>query len=272
MTYSHTHQSHFLLRHIRQAFSKHATEYDTHAQLQQAVLFQAYRLLEPHLQMNDVLLDIGCGTGYLMEWMKNTDLPMRVVGMDIALGMCRIAREREVSPHYFSVVCGDIRALPFGNETADALLSSLALQWVAETEAAFREIHRVLQPGGRAVLTTFGPSTLQELRDAFAGVDEFPHVSPFVASDALEVELQNIGFNILKHNIEFRVENYEDVRELLAAIRAIGASNKVEGRRQSLTGKSRFAAMERQYHDLYGTARGIPATWEVMYFLVEKAA
>jgi malonyl-CoA O-methyltransferase len=262
---------HFSQRHIRQGFSLHAHEYDTHAQLQQSVLFNALRELEPHFTPDMRLLDAGCGTGYLMELLRHNEVPFTVYGCDMAMGMCREARDRHSDLHPQHIACADITTLPFADASCDMAVSSLTLQWVDEPQRALRELQRVLVPGGRAMLTTFGPMTLQELREAFSVADELPHVSDFPLGDALQQVAEEAGFVVDNFSTEFRTQHYAGVRELMQAIRAIGASNKSAARRKTLTGRQRFATMEAAYRDAYETARGIPASWEVLYLSLRKA-
>lgn len=263
-------RSHFLLRHVRQAFSRHATEYDTHAALQQNVLFNALRELEPHFREGMTLLDAGCGTGYLMELLRHSEVPFTVISCDAAFGMCLQSAARQGEEHDNHVTCADITALPYADASCDMAVSSLIFQWLQQPEAALAELHRALKPGGLAMVTTFGPMTLQELRHAFATVDDLPHVSDFAPADVMERMAGAAGFTIVNSSTEFRTQHYENVRGLMHAIRAIGAANKAEGRRRSLTGRHRFAAMESAYREAYETARGIPASWEILYLLLRK--
>lgn len=260
----------FSQRHIRHDFSLHAHEYDTHAQLQQSVLFNALRKVEPAFTRDMLLLDAGCGTGYLMELLRHSELPFTVASCDVALGMCKEASERQSELHKNLVACGDITALPYVNNCCDIAVSSLMMQWVDDLSTAFREIHRVLKSGGHAIITTFGPMTLQELRYSFAKVDDLPHVSQFPDDKVLQQVAKDTGFHIENFSTEFRTQHYEGVRELMHAIRAIGANNKDQNRRKTLTGRKRFCAMEQAYCDAYETTRGIPASWEILYLLLRK--
>ena len=270
MNHAYHHNGRFSLQHIQQAFSHHAGEYDTHAQLQQGVLFNALRELEPRFARDMSLLDAGCGTGYLLELLRYCEVPFEVNSCDIAPGMCLAARQRFSEDHPHNVACASITALPYADAAFDMAVSSLTFQWVDKPGRALREIYRVLKPGGHAVITSFGPLTLRELRDAFATVDDLPHVSSFPPLADLQQQAQEAGFTIANASTEFRTQHYASVRDLMHAIRAIGAANKMEGRRKSLTGRKRFTAMETAYREACETLRGIPATWEIHYLTLKK--
>ena len=48
--------------------------------------------------------------------------------------------------------------LPFVDETFDAVLCGMGLQFFADREAGLQEFYRVLVPGGRVVATVPGPT------------------------------------------------------------------------------------------------------------------
>ncbi|MBM3618829.1 MAG: methyltransferase domain-containing protein [Alphaproteobacteria bacterium] len=262
--------SHFSFRNVRQGFSRFAASYDNHAQLQQSVLFNAMRDVEQYFKPNMHMLDAGCGTGYLAELLRSCDIPFNVAALDSAPGMCAQASRRELRDHAYRVTCGDLLAMPYKSSIFDIVMSSLTMQWIFPRQDALAEFHRVLKPGGCAVITTFGPMTLQELRWSFGQVDDAPHVSEFAEPEAIIEWAKEGGFTVESTRSEFRVVNYESVKKLMAEIRAIGASNKLESRRKSLTGRKRFQQMEEVYKEAYETERGIPASWEVFYIVLRK--
>lgn len=262
----------YSLQHIRHAFSRQAKEYDTYAGLQQDVLSETWRCLRRHVKRDATLLDAGCGTGYLLEVLRGCDVPFKVIGCDIAQGMCEKTRQRSSANHPCQVVCGDINALPLKDAAVDAVISSLAMQWIADKKAALSELYRVLKPGGWCVLSSFGPTTLQELRFAFEEVDDMPHVSEFPPIETLCDNVATSGFAIESTRTEFRNRMYMDVQELMQELRAIGATNKLSTRRNALTGRRRFMTMEKIYREYYETDLGLPASWEVLYLLLRKKA
>ena len=255
---------------IQLSFNRRAHEYDKHAELQHTVLFHAMRQLEPHFFRNMTILDAGCGTGFLLELFKQSDIPFMVYGCDIAPAMCKTAASRSTSERPNLIACADLESIPFASGIMDLAVSSLTMQWVNRSDKALAEIYRLLKPGGRFILSTFGPMTLQELRDAFAEVDDVPHVSHFVPMDDLVEWAERAGFRVESNNTEFRSHYYDSVKQLMREIRSIGASNRAEGRRKSFTGRNRFKAMETRYTEAHETQRGIPASWEVLYLLLHK--
>src|SRR5437870_6048523 len=89
------------------------------------------------------ILDVGCGTGAILEQLGN---PGKNVGIDLAPEAITFCRERGLN----NVRQGDICALPFADASFDAVICSSVLyhQWVSDVQGAIREMHRVLRPGG----------------------------------------------------------------------------------------------------------------------------
>lgn len=76
-----------------------------------------------------------------------------VVGIDLAGAVIDAARRRHP---WLETACADVRRLPFEDGAFDAVLSVSTLDHFAaeaEIEAALRELHRVVAPGGAVVLT-----------------------------------------------------------------------------------------------------------------------
>ena len=66
-------------------------------------------------------------------------------------------------------LAGDLEQLPLADASLDLYWSSLAIQW-CDPLAVFREARRVLRPDGRLAVSTLGPATFHELREAFTAV------------------------------------------------------------------------------------------------------
>ena len=63
----------------------------------------------------------------------------------------------------------------------DMVFSSLMLQWCNDPDEVFREMRRVLRPGGLLTFATLGPDTLCELRRAWQAADPgHAHVNRFI--------------------------------------------------------------------------------------------
>lgn len=263
-------------RQVRRAFSRSAPGYAAAAALQREI---ESRLLESLDYLDDpalgrappqVVLDLGCGPGHAAAAMRKRWPKAQVLAMDLALPMLREARRQAgrwpLPPNRRLVrINADARALPLAEGSVDVLFSNLCLQWVEDLPAVFAGFRRVLKPGGLLLVSSFGPDTLLELREAFAHADDAPHVSPFASIAQFGDALVAAGFRDPVLDRDLFVHHHRDLPELMRELRAIGATNALSARRHTLTGKARFADAAAAYERERGSDGLLPASWEAIY-------
>lgn len=261
---------------VKRAFSRSAPDYVAASALQREI---ESRLLESLDYMDDpalqrvppqVVVDVGAGPGFASAAMRKRWPRAQVIAADMALPMLRESRRhagwwQQTLGRDFSRVCADARALPFADHSVDVLFSNLCLQWVDDLPAVFAGFRRVLRPDGMLLVSTFGPQTLIELREAFAAADDNPHVSPFASIAQFGDALVQAGFRDPVLDRDLFVQRHPDLPALMRDLRTIGATNALQQRRHSLTGKQRFAAAARAYEPMRGEDGMLPASWEAIY-------
>lgn len=209
----------FDTRHLRRAFGRAASRYQAAAVLQHEVESRLLEQLEYLPSPPQRVLDLGAGPGNATRVMRQRWPKAEVLAMDMALPMLRESgrdwRWYTPAKRRFDRVCADARALPLQDGSVDVIFSSLCLQWVEDLASVLDGLRRVLRPGGLLLFSTFGPASLQELREAFAAVDGEPHVSGFAPIQSVGDALMSAGFrNPVLDSDRFEL-TYPDVPALM---------------------------------------------------------
>jgi len=136
--------------------------------------------------------DLGCGMGTTVDHLRRHHR-LRAVGLDCSAGMLGHARQKDSR---LPLVRGDASCLPFEDGRLAAVLCECSLTLVDDIDAAWREIRRVLAPGGFLVLTDI---YVRAPRQA-AGLSMLPGASCLRGAksrDEIVGRMQRSGFMLL---------------------------------------------------------------------------
>lgn len=113
-------------------------------------------------QPGEKILDLAAGTGTSTQpfYLAGAD----PVACDFSPGMIEVGRQR--FPH-LTFVQGDALALPFDDNTFDAVTISFGLRNVNDVDLALREMYRVTKPTGRLVICEFSQPTWSPMRTVY---------------------------------------------------------------------------------------------------------
>jgi len=98
------------------------------------------------------VVDVGCGTGRLLEKIQPRLPGAELIGVDPAEGMLAVARRRFQGRARVRFKLGTADRLPLDDAIAEVVTTTLSFHHWGEQEAALREVVRVLRPGGRLIL------------------------------------------------------------------------------------------------------------------------
>lgn len=131
---------------------------DAHAQVYDVVVnFPFYRthlnqiLKELSPERGGRYLDLGCGTGNFLETTKGMNALF--VGVDFSAEMLKSARRKAKN-----LVMADLHHLPFKNNCIDGIVNLNVFYQLDRPEIFIKEIHRILKPGGKVIISTPKPA------------------------------------------------------------------------------------------------------------------
>jgi SAM-dependent methyltransferase len=148
------------------------------------LIVQMLRRYFPHARN---MLEIGCGTGYVLRGLTRAQPELRVSGSEIFLEGLSFAAERVPGADLFQM---DARQIPYEGEF-DLIGAFDVVEHIEEDERVLREIHRALKPGGGAILTVPQHPWLWSAQDESAC-----HVRRYRRQE-LSGKLRAAGFHIL---------------------------------------------------------------------------
>ncbi|HID81434.1 MAG TPA: malonyl-[acyl-carrier protein] O-methyltransferase BioC [Chromatiales bacterium] len=253
-------------RSVRRAFERAAGRYDELGVLQKEIGSRLFARLEYIKLQPRSVLDLGAGTGYFTAELMRRYKKSQVVAADFALPMLHQAGKRRAGLFRKpGLVCADAGSLPFTDESFDLVFSNLMLQWCQPIEKYFAELRRVIRPDGLLLFSSFGPDTLQELRQAWREADDAVHVHEFQDMHDVGDALLQAGFAEPVMDMEMLTLTYRQLKDLLLDLKGVGAAYAAADRSRGLLGKQRYAAMEAAYERFRNQESRLPASYEVVY-------
>lgn len=185
---------------VRGVFDSVASRYDIMNDLMSAGIHRIWKstLLDRlNPQPGQMLIDVAGGTGDVAGGFikranerarAQTKPPAHAYVADINFEMLRAGMNRDEgggNADQLTRICGDAECLPFDSGVGDAYTIAFGIRNVTEIDAALREAHRVLKPGGRFICLEFShPVTegLQKAYDAYS-FNVIPWLGEKVAQD-----------------------------------------------------------------------------------------
>lgn len=105
-------------------------------------------VIHRYVSRGDVMLDAGCGSGRVFQYhFDEHQRPRLIVGVDMT-------DEPRANRNIDAAARADLGALPFRDASFDVIISSHVAEHLTQPERVFRELARVLKPGGRLLILT----------------------------------------------------------------------------------------------------------------------
>jgi malonyl-CoA O-methyltransferase len=220
----------------------------------------------------EIILDLGCGPGNAGPDLKATYRPRDLIYLDFAYDMLKKAEQKN-KDHFLKsfsnktsqqFICADMEAIPLSEGSIDMIWSNLSLQWCNHLDQVFTQIGKILKHNGLFIFSTFGPSTLHELRASLASFSQHSHVNQFIDMHDIGDALVGCGFSDPVLDVDLYTLTYNTFKDIMYDLKHIGARNALEGRAKGMTGKGFLYQLEKSY-ETYRADKKLPASYEVVY-------
>jgi SAM-dependent methyltransferase len=171
-----------------------------------------------NLSEGETVLDLGSGAGFdCLLAARKVGPAGRVIGVDMTDAMLEKARSNSAKAGLRNVEFrkGDIEALPVEDRSVDVVISNCVLNLVPDKDRAFREILRVLKPGGRLAISDMAwerepDEAIRRDLEAIVGC-----IGGALLLDDYVARLRAAGFNRVE--VESHRESAEKMVEVAAA-------------------------------------------------------
>ena len=143
------------------------------------------------------VLDVACGTGENFRYFTQAQA---VTAVDLSPAMVVQARRRGTG---FNVTMGDSQALDFEDDAFDTVVSALSTCTFPDFVAAFREMGRVVRPGGTIMLLEHGRSSAGWIarRQDRTGAHKTMEFGACRSNRDVRSEIDAAGLDVVSHRV-----------------------------------------------------------------------
>ena len=138
----------------RAAYNNWASQYDTNLNKTRDLEAQALRTTLVNIPF-DHCLEIGCGTGKNTAWLITK--AKQITAVDLSEEMLAKAKAKITSPHVQFIQADITQPWTFIQATYDLVIFSLVLEHIENLEPIFKEVAKLLDPGGHVYIGELHP-------------------------------------------------------------------------------------------------------------------
>ncbi len=185
-----------------------ASSYDSSVQKRyQSTYQEMVSLTKKYLNQNDLMLDVGCGTG--ITTIELSPYVRRIDAFDISERMIELAIDKATKSNTLNInyqIC-DIMNDKFKSDSYDVITVYNVLLFFSPDENPLRRIHQLLKPGGMFLSATDCYSelgfVLKTIAKLFSSTGIMPMIKEY-SCQSLEEEIEKSGFSIIDKKVLFK--------------------------------------------------------------------
>ena len=150
------------------------------------------------------ILDLGCGPGLLTQELARAVGPGgAVIGLDPSADMRKTAEDRCRAEGHVRILDGTAEAIPLADGHVDRAVSVQVFEYLNDLDGPLAELHRVIRPGGRVVISDMHWDSLVWRSDDPARMDRMiaawdEHLADRVVPETLPERLATAGFRDIR--------------------------------------------------------------------------
>ena len=246
-----------MLNSVARSFSRGAQNYDLYAQIQHRVVDHLCSMIGENIINAESILDLGCGTGRLLQYCNEVNPNAKLTGLDISSEMLAQVKFRGMP-----INCVEAAIESTGLEAGkyDLIVSSSALQWTQPVLAA-AEIARLSAYNGKVVISWFSFGTLSSWRELWGGVHR-----PLLESDQWLDAFKTVGFKVTQVDSQRYVDQMTDFEEAIRSVKGIGAGVGSVGS-QSIS-KASYLKTKKHFDELVQKNGFFPMEYQTEFILL----
>lgn len=232
-----------VLRDVQRRFDRASGEFDRADFVHRLTFDELLQRLSPVVIKPRRILDLGCATGAGGRQLARRYRRSRVISLDASFAMLQQLGKRRSLLAKPSALQGDACRMPLREGSIDLVFANMLLPWIDDYTTCLSEIARVLRKDGVFAFATFGPDSLAEIREAWHAIDDDWHVNAYPDMHDIGDALVRAGLRDPVLDVDYLTVTYRDTDALYRDLTNAAARNCLHGRRQTMTGKKRFRAM-----------------------------
>ena len=243
---------------VAQRFAKAGQSYIEQAVVQKQISAQLFEYLKAYCpQSLNSVLEIGCGSGNLTHLFQTHFQFEQLFLNDLYA---------DVEQHFSTIqniawLIGDIEQLELPSEL-DAMISSSALQWMADLPALLQRIHDALKPKSYLGFSTFGENNLIEIKKLTGqGLN-------YISLEFLKRQLEQQNFEVLLIEQEVKQIYFDHPKSVLQHLKATGVTATAKSHRWTKQSLQQFYSDYQQFYD----EQGFRLTYHPIYVIARRKA
>lgn len=249
---------------IARAFGLKAQKYDANATIQKELLSRLNHRIHNYCS-EGVWADLGCGTGFLEQILKQNCNFTTFLGIDIAFESLRILKSRQLQKTF--QVNADIEALPFKTNCLQGVILASVLQWFADPVPVLNKIASILNNNGIFLFAVFVKGSFWELN--LLRQESGFEIPVYLPDEKIFYDtLKQSNMSVMETELYNSTVYYPSAFDLLKSISAIGGTA-VSGNRLSRSQLFRFCT---NFESRFRCDRGIPITYRALIGSAKKGS